>query len=176
MNCFATGVHMAGTVSTHWISLTLKYVSPVLSQITLRASSFKNLIEWENTVNAFKLFPLAALIVVWSLTLWKGTSKNKIITGSSNRKKNGQWTWNYGNRLNSQLKNDPRSCEDNLRNCVRSLKKILDFKGIWTRDLAIPVRCLNQLSYEATDVGSWSIMCSYVRVYENFYRVAFSFT
>ena len=64
MNCFATGVHMAGTVSTHWISLTLKYVSPVLSQITLRASSFKNFIECENTVNAFKLFPLAALIVV----------------------------------------------------------------------------------------------------------------
>ena len=37
--------------------------------------------------------------------------------------------------------------------------KIQDFKGVWTRDLAIPVRCSNQLSYEATDVGSWSIMC-----------------
>ena len=36
--------------------------------------------------------------------------------------------------------------------------KIQDFKGVWTRDLAIPVRCSNQLSYEATDVGSWSIM------------------
>ena len=34
----------------------------------------------------------------------------------------------------------------------------------WTRDLAIPMRCSNQLSYEATDVGSWSIMCSYVPV------------
>ena len=32
------------------------------------------------------------------------------------------------------------------------------------RDLAIPVRCTNQLSYEATDVGNWSIMCSYVPV------------
>ena len=26
-----------------------------------------------------------------------------------------------------------------------------DFNGIWTRDLAIPVRRSNQLSYEATD-------------------------
>ena len=41
-----------------------------------------------------------------------------------------------------------------------------DFNGIWTRDLAIPVRRSNQLSYEATDVGSWSIMCSYVPVKE----------
>ena len=44
--------------------------------------------------------------------------------------------------------------------------KIQDFKGVWTRDLAIPVRCSNQLSYEATDVGSLSIMCSYVLVKE----------
>ena len=45
-------------------------------------------------------------------------------------------------------------------------KKIQDFKGIWTRDLAIPVRCSNQLSHEATDVGSWSSMYSYVPVKE----------
>ena len=32
-----------------------------------------------------------------------------------------------------------------------------------TRDLAIPVRRSNQLSYEATDVGSWSIRCSCFR-------------
>ena len=38
--------------------------------------------------------------------------------------------------------------------------KIQDFNGIWTRDLAIPVRCSNQLSYEATDVGSRSIVGS----------------
>ena len=52
-----------------------------------------------------------------------------------------------------QMKNDPRSCERNLcNNCVRRLKKnIQDFNGIWTRDLAILVRCSNQLSYEATD-------------------------
>ena len=40
---------------------------------------------------------------------------------------------------------------------VRSLEKIQDFNGIWTRDLVILV----QYRY-ATDVGSWLIMCSYV--------------
>ena len=54
----------------------------------------------------------------------------------------------------NQIKNDPRSFERNLCNCVRSLKIIQDFNG-FNRDLAIPVRCSNQLSYEATDVGSW---------------------
>ena len=34
--------------------------------------------------------------------------------------------------------------------------KIQDFNGVWTCDLAISVRRSNQLSYEATDVGSWS--------------------
>ena len=28
-----------------------------------------------------------------------------------------------------------------------------DYNGAWTRDLAIPLRRSNQLSYEATDVG-----------------------
>ena len=42
--------------------------------------------------------------------------------------------------------------------------KIQDFKGVWTRDLAIPVRRSNQLSYEATDVRSWSFMGSNVPV------------
>ena len=32
--------------------------------------------------------------------------------------------------------------------------KSQDFNGVWTRDLAIPVRRSNQLSYEATDVAS----------------------
>ena len=41
-------------------------------------------------------------------------------------------------------------------------KKFQDFNGVWTCALAIPVRCFNQMSYEATYVGSWSIMCSYV--------------
>ena len=33
-----------------------------------------------------------------------------------------------------------------------------DFNGVWTCDLAISVRCSNQLSYEAIDVGSWSFV------------------
>ena len=35
-----------------------------------------------------------------------------------------------------------------------------DFNGVWTRDLAIPVRRSNQLSYEATDVVNWSFVVS----------------
>ena len=46
----------------------------------------------------------------------------------------------------NQMKNDPRSCEHNLCNCVRKLKKNLGLQLIWTRDLAITVRCSNQLS------------------------------
>ena len=39
-------------------------------------------------------------------------------------------------------------------------------QGGWTHDLAILVQCSNQLSYEATDFGSWWIICSYVAVKE----------
>ena len=42
----------------------------------------------------------------------------------------------------------------------REAWKIQAFNGVWIRDLAIPVRCSNQLSYEATDVGSWSFVGS----------------
>ena len=38
--------------------------------------------------------------------------------------------------------------------------KSQDFNGVWTRDLAIPVRHSNQLRCEATDVGSWSFVSS----------------
>ena len=38
--------------------------------------------------------------------------------------------------------------------------KSQDFYGVWTSDLAIPVRRSNQLSYEATEVGSWSFVSS----------------
>ena len=31
-----------------------------------------------------------------------------------------------------------------------------DFNGVWTHDVAIPVRRSHHLSYKATDVGSWS--------------------
>ena len=42
---------------------------------------------------------------------------------------------------------------------IKKPEKIEDLR-IYTHDLTIPVRRSNQLSYEATDVGSWSIMCS----------------
>ena len=51
-----------------------------------------------------------------------------------------------------------------LRN--ETLKKIQDFNGIWTRDLAITSAMLYQLSYEATDVESGSVVGSYVPVKE----------
>ena len=35
--------------------------------------------------------------------------------------------------------------------------KSQDFNGVWTRDLAIPVRRSNQLSYEATDKKQYFI-------------------
>ena len=38
--------------------------------------------------------------------------------------------------------------------------KSQDFNGVWTRDLAIPVGRSHQLSYEATDVVSWSFVVS----------------
>ena len=55
-------------------------------------------------------------------------------------------------------RNDRRS-ERNLCNCVKKPeeKKMQDFNGVWTRDLAITGAMLYQLSYEATDVGSRSI-------------------
>ena len=41
--------------------------------------------------------------------------------------------------------------------------KIQNFNGVWTCDLAIPVRHSNQLGYEATDVGSWSFAVQYMK-------------
>ena len=36
--------------------------------------------------------------------------------------------------------------------------KSQDFNRVWTCDLVIPVRRSNQLSYEDTDIGSWSFV------------------
>ena len=43
-------------------------------------------------------------------------------------------------------------------------KKKQYLNGVWTRDLEITGAMLYQLSYEVTDVGSWSIVGSYVPV------------
>ena len=66
-----------------------------------------------------------------------------------------KWKW----------RNDRRS-ERNSCNCVKKPEKIQDSNGVWTRDLAITGTMLYQLSYEATDVGSRSIVGSYVPVKE----------
>ena len=36
--------------------------------------------------------------------------------------------------------------------------KSQDFSGVWTHDLTISLRRSNQLSYEATDIESWSFV------------------
>ena len=58
---------------------------------------------------------------------------------------------------------DPRSYESNFCNCVKKPENFRTSTGVWTRDLAIPVRRSNQLSYEDTDVGSWSFVLAFPR-------------
>ena len=62
--------------------------------------------------------------------------------------------------VKSSTSYDPCSYERNLCNCVRRSLKTQDFNGVWSRDLTIPVRRSNQVSYEATDVESWSFLGS----------------
>ena len=50
-------------------------------------------------------------------------------------------------------------------NYVRSLRKIQDFNGIWTRDLQIPVQRSNQLSYKATDVAGGQAILEWKRMF-----------
>ena len=62
----------------------------------------------------------------------------------------------------NQVSYGHRSYECNLSNCVYvEAWKSQDVSGVWTHDLAILVQRSNQLSYEATDVGSWSFVSSY---------------
>ena len=64
----------------------------------------------------------------------------------------------------NQMKNDPRSCDRNFYNCVKKPEKNSGLqRGLnpWPRDTGAT---LYQLSYEATDVGSRSILGSYVPV------------
>ena len=49
---------------------------------------------------------------------------------------------------------------------MRSLKKVQDFNKVWTHDFVITGAMLYQLSYKATDVGSRSIVGSYVPMKE----------
>ena len=52
------------------------------------------------------------------------------------------------------MNNDPRSCERNLCNCVRSLKKIQDFNRIWTRALGLLVDALTNWAMKPPMLGA----------------------
>ena len=66
----------------------------------------------------------------------------------------------YELRIGNQVKLWSSQLWEQFLQLRREAWKIQDFNGVWTRDLAIPVRRSNQLSYEATDVGSWSYTIS----------------
>ena len=57
-----------------------------------------------------------------------------------------------------QVSHDHRSFERKLSNCEQKPEEVRTSNEVWTRDLAMPVRRSNQLSYEATDVESWSFV------------------
>ena len=59
----------------------------------------------------------------------------------------------------NQMKNDPRSYDHNFYNCVKKPEKNSGLQRGLNRDTGAT---LYQLSYEATDVGSRSILGSYV--------------
>ena len=58
----------------------------------------------------------------------------------------------------NQVSYDPRSYESNLCNYVYRSLKYSGLQRVWTSDLALAVRRSDQLSYEATDVRSWSFV------------------
>ena len=85
-----------------------------------------------------------------SLTLGTGHLWVLMVSWGMNQWWNGIWNESY----------ELGSYERNFLQLCREAWKIQDFNGVWTRDHAIPVRRSNQLSYEATDVGSWSFVGS----------------
>ena len=67
---------------------------------------------------------------------------NKSYMRTAEMKSNEEWSSQLWTQF-MQLRKKPEK--------KKKKKKIQDFNGIWTSDLAIPVRRSNQLSYEATD-------------------------
>ena len=65
-------------------------------------------------------------------------------------------------RMWNQVSYDHCSNEHNIsfkQLCIEA-RKSQNFNRVWTHDLAIPAQRSNQLSYEATDFGSWSFVGS----------------
>ena len=94
-------------------------------------------------VSGFQTFKL--VFCVYTKLRWMVYEMNHIWTADMKPRRKKLWS--------SQL------CTQFLQ-LRREAWKVQDFNGVWTRDLAIPVRRSNQLSYEATDVGSWSFVGS----------------
>ena len=66
---------------------------------------------------------------------------------------------NNNNNIN-KVSHDHRSYERNLSNCVEKPEKVRTSTGFEPVTSQLPVRRSNQLSYEDTDVGSWSFVIS----------------
>ena len=62
--------------------------------------------------------------------------------------------------LSNQVSYDHRSYERNLSNCVEKPEKVRTSTGLEPVTSRLPVPRSNQLSYEATNVGSWSFVSS----------------
>ena len=90
---------------------------------------------------------LLARIASHALYAWSNSSKKVICTPKLQRLVPSSKLWS--SQLWTQFKQ--------LR--IEAWKR-QDFKGVWTRDLAILMQRSNQLSKEATDVESWSFVSS----------------
>ena len=65
---------------------------------------------------------------------------------------------NCGNEMKWKWRNDRRS-EHNLCNCVKKLEiKIQDFNRVWTRELAIPVRCSTNWPMKPPTLGAGQLV------------------
>ena len=71
------------------------------------------------------------------------------------------------NKVENQMKSCYLAVMSANFNCVKKPENFQDFNRVLTCDLAIPVQCSNQLSYEATDVGSRSLLGSQLPVISN---------
>ena len=68
---------------------------------------------------------------------------------------------NCGNEMKWKWRNDRRS-EHNLCNCVKKPeKKIQDFNRVWTRKLAIPVRCSTNWPMKPPTLGAGQLVSQF---------------
>ena len=71
------------------------------------------------------------------------------------------WSWLHNENYNQVKPWSSQYCyEHNFSDCVEKPEKFRTSTGFKPCDLVMPVRCSNQLSYEATDVENWSFVGS----------------